>query len=335
MNEIRDYDKEAIFIKKKFPHSDLFLILNLLKQSKTIDEVIQQIVDFDQNSNNSPNHNMPTCQDNSNKSHSLPEEPSGCQIPSSISLLHGGNQKYRNSPEIEFQPCDNHHTSQAALAPSTNNESQSDQTDFSSKLPPASNSQRKPLKYPTQLHPVLTLPKEFKDVRPNINRFGSFGGPTPSSTSNQTTHTYNYRNQHYSSSSSTSSFSLYTSPPSSYNQCLPTTISLSSEENQFESFQHILKKDVPTQLNNIEQGSNGRSEFLGFGDENNNFNGEYTFIISNNKISDQYIHNSSLPCDQYADRNVDQMSHDPKFMEPQAIMVSTYYQCSDSSYDNP
>lgn len=110
---------------------------------------------------------------------------------------------------------------------------------------------------------ILTLPKDLQNIKPNISRFGSFAGPV-----NISSHNTNL-SINYSSSSSTSSLNLYTSPPSSYNSA-STKISLSSEENKFESFQPIITKDVTTQLNTYDDQNNGSIGGIGYGIESLN-----------------------------------------------------------------
>ena len=138
----------------------------------------------------------------------------------------------------------------------------------------------------------LTLPKDLENIKPDLNKFGSFAGPIPIT--------------HSPSSSSTSS---------------STKITISQEENRFESFSSIITKDVPTQLNTEDQNPTHSSQHIQY--QNAHFPGMYPYQTFNgyNPQNHQYTQqfyqfNNQIP--QY-------MQVDPKFMQPQHNMMSQYY----------
>ncbi|OHT06741.1 hypothetical protein TRFO_05408 [Tritrichomonas foetus] len=143
---------------------------------------------------------------------------------------------------------------------------------------------------------TLTLPKELENIKPNMNRFGSFAGPVVN----------------------------ITSPPSSSSSA-STRISISAEENQFESFSSIITKDVPTQLTSEDPNNSGNSRQVRY--KNAQFPGQYPYQVYSTygqRATDAPYYGQYTG--QYGGQQVPQfMPPDPKFMQPQQQMMSQFY----------
>lgn len=155
-------------------------------------------------------------------------------------------------------------------------------------------------------YPVLTLPKDLLYIHPNMSRFGSFAGPITSNiqTVNSTLN--------YSSSNSAPNKNLYTSPPLSYNSASPK-ISLSSEENRFESFQSVITKDATTQLNNFENPISGSINENKYNIDNAN--------DLNRKNSAEVIHQVKYQDLQYPGYSQYQMPYSPIYTQSYAQQI--------------
>lgn len=296
MSSIRDIDQDAKRINEMFPDTDYLVIIELLKKYQSINDVIEQI---NGNRNGESKENQKISVQNQTA-----ESESNIQTNnSSITTSKTKNQTQTNKANIVIQKNDQQANNldfginflNNNNFNSTNNENkqsqdnQISQNSLSFQAPlsfdstPQSNNQALQLSETdkqNQQQPILTLPKYLQNIKPNMLRFGSFAGPINPVNQNSNL-TLNY-----SSSSSTSSLSLYTSPPSSYNSAASTKISLSSEENKFESFQPIITKDVTTQLDiNDEQDS---TSIDGMNDLNRENNGEVKYLNLQNPGYSRY-----------------------------------------------
>ena len=287
MSAIRNIEKEAKFVNEMFPNIDYLFIIELLKECRSVDEVIEQIHSGNQSDKweKSKNDQKKIVQTQSQQVES-----------DSTQTNNSTTSENQLQPSITSKEISKHNY-QASMLNNDKNTNENKQTQFSSSEisvqiekqyqpqlqisdtndnvftsdinPPKSISfNHNTIQQPSNNQTILTLPKCLQGIKPNMSRFGSFAGPI--NTSNQNTNlTLNY-----SSSSSTSSLNLYTSPPSSYNSA-STKISLSSEENKFESFQSIITKDATTQLNTYDDPNPSSIDGIGYGiDSMNDINRE-------------------------------------------------------------